>query len=60
MVHGDQGQGPRTLEICKSLQVGANLGGIKGSWRAVDAWYSRRLGEAIGEYMTSVEIEAHD
>jgi hypothetical protein len=36
---------------------GTGFGGIKGSWRAAEAWTCKRPAKAIGEGATSVAVD---
>lgn len=40
-----------------SLSGGAGFESMRGSWRAAEARYREKTGEAIGEYGVSVEAE---
>ena len=40
--------------MCKDHPGGIGFEGMKGSWRAVEAWHCERPVKAIGEGVTSV------
>ena len=40
--------------MCKDHPGSIGFEGMKGSWRAVEAWHCERPGKAIGEGVTSV------
>ena len=43
--------------MCKNHPDGTGFEGIKGSWRAAEAWHCERPWEAIGEGAASVANE---
>ena len=43
--------------MCKSYPDGTGFEGMKGSYRAAEAWYCERPGKAIGEGAASVAID---
>ena len=43
------------LEMCKSHPGDISFEGMKGSWRAAEAFHWERSGEAIGESAASFE-----
>jgi len=45
------------LVMCKSHPGGTGFEGMKGSWRAAEAWYCERPGKAIGEGTASVAVD---
>jgi hypothetical protein len=48
----------RDLIMCKSHPGGTGFEGMKGSYRAAEAWYCERPGKAIGEGAASVAIDS--
>ena len=44
------------LVMCKSHPGGTRFEGMKGSYRAAEAWHYNRLGKTIGEGTDSVAV----
>ena len=45
------------LVMCKSHLGGTGFEGMKGSWRAAEAWNCERPGKAIGEGAASAVVD---
>jgi hypothetical protein len=44
--------------MCKNHIGGTGFKGMKGSWRATEAWHCNRPGKAIGEGVASVAVDS--
>ena len=44
--------------MCKNHPTGTDFEGMKGSWKAAEAWHYGRLGKAIDEGAASVAVDS--